>query len=92
MVLIPDRFQIRERDAAITTRAQSSLESFQTTGNHTKFPVLNMFVEANGYTRIYTHIKAVLKVDGSFLFSLLKDKNKNNQKAFRSTGSDNNNI
>lgn len=47
-----------------------------------------MFVEANGYTRIYTHIKAVLKVDGSFLFSLLKDKNKNNQKAFRSTGSD----
>lgn len=51
-----------------------------------------MFVEANGYTRIYTHIKAVLKVDGSFLFSLLKDKNKNNQKAFRSTRSDNNNI
>lgn len=51
-----------------------------------------MFVEANGYTRIYTHIKAVLNVDGSFLFSLLKDKNKNNQKAFRSTGSDNNNI
>lgn len=37
-----------------------------------------MFVEANGYTCIYTHIKAKLKVDGSFLFSLLKDKNKNN--------------
>lgn len=51
-----------------------------------------MFVEANGYTCIYTHIKAILKVDVSFLFSLLKDKNKNNQKAFRSTGSDNNNI
>lgn len=51
-----------------------------------------MFVEANGYTCIYTHIKAILKVDGSFLFSLLKDKNKNNQKAFRSTGSDSNNI
>lgn len=39
-----------------------------------------MFVEANGYTCIYTHIKAISKVDGSFLFSLLKDKNKNNQK------------
>lgn len=99
MVLIPDRFQILERDAAITTRAQSSLESFQTTGNHTKFPVLYILKLTKHvcwskriYTCIYTHIKAILRVDGSFLFSLLKDKNKNNQKAFRSTGSDNNNI
>lgn len=99
MVLIPDRFQIPERDAAITTRAQSSLESFQTTGNHTKFPVLYIKVDetcllkqTDIHVYIYTHIKAISKVDGSFLFSLLKDKNKNNQKAFRSTGSDNNNI
>lgn len=40
---------------------------------------------------MYIHTKAILKVDGSFLFSLSKDMNKNNQKAFRSTGSDNNN-
>lgn len=84
MVLIPDRFQIPERDAAITTRAQSSLESFQTTGNHTKFPVLYIKVDETCLLKqtdilyIYTHIKAILKVDGSFLFSLLKDKNKNN--------------
>lgn len=80
MVLIPDRFQIPERDAAITTRAQSSLESFQKTGNHTKFPVLYILKLTKHvcwskriYTCIYTHIKAILKVDGSFLFSLLKD-------------------
>lgn len=37
-----------------------------------------MFVEVNGYIRIYIYIKVVLKVDGLFLFFLLKDKNKNN--------------
>lgn len=37
-----------------------------------------MFVEVNGYICIYIYIKVVLKVDGLFLFFLLKDKNKNN--------------
>lgn len=59
MVSIPDRFQIPERDAAITTRAQSSLESFQTTGNHTKFPVLYIKVDETcllKQTDIYMYI------------------------------------
>lgn len=61
MVSIPDRFQIPERDAAITTRAQSSLESFQTTGNHTKFPVLYIKVDETCLLKqtdihVYTHI------------------------------------
>lgn len=86
VILIPDRFQIQERDAAITTRAQSSQESFQTTGNHIRnspFYALKLTKHVcctNGY--IYTHIKAKLKVDGSFLFSLLKEKNKKKPKGF----------
>lgn len=61
VVLIPDRFQIPKGDAAITTRAQSSLESFQTTGNHTKFPVSYIKVDETCLLKqtdihVYTHI------------------------------------
>lgn len=86
VILIPDRFQILEIDAAITTRAQSSQESFQTTGNYIQnslFYALKLTKHVcctDGY--IYAHIKAILKVDSPFLFSVLKDKNKTNQKAF----------